>query len=117
MRIEEQIGANIKDAMRSRDKVKLAALRDVKSKFMLEQSAPGGVGIGGEIPDETTQKELFEKIAKGYTEQTSPVYAASRLWVDAVIDPNTTREWIAQGIEAANHAPLDTPFTVGVMQT
>ena len=63
MRIEEQIGANIKDAMRSRDKVKLAALRDVKSKFMLEQSAPGGVGIGGEITNETALR-IIAKLLK-----------------------------------------------------
>jgi uncharacterized protein YqeY len=63
MRIEEQIGADIKDAMRSREKVKLAALRDVKSKFLLELSAAGGDGIGGEISDETALR-IIAKLLK-----------------------------------------------------
>jgi uncharacterized protein len=63
MRIEEQIGSDIKEAMRSRDKVRLAALRDVKSKFLLEQSAAGGAGVGSEISDETAMK-ILSKLVK-----------------------------------------------------
>ena len=39
--IQSQITSSIKDAMRSRDKVRLATLRDVKSKFILEQTKTG----------------------------------------------------------------------------
>lgn len=95
----------------------IAVMGGTQAAKVLQQIEVARLKKTGETPDENAQKELYDQIAKGYTEQTSPVYAASRLWVDAVIDPNTTREWIAQGIEAANHAPLDTPFTVGVMQT
>ena len=95
----------------------IAVMGGAQAAKVLQQIEVARLKKTGETPDETAQQELYDRIAKGYTEQTSPVYAASRLWVDAVIDPNTTREWIAQGIEAANHAPLDTPFTVGVMQT
>jgi len=42
-------------------------------------------------------------------------YAAARLWVDAIIDPRDTRQWISMGIEAANNAPVE-KFNVGVMQ-
>ncbi|MDA0304175.1 MAG: acyl-CoA carboxylase subunit beta, partial [Bacteroidetes bacterium] len=95
----------------------LAVMGGEQAAKVLQQIEVARLKKLGEVPDEAMQKALYDKIAAGYTEQTSPVYAASRLWVDAVIDPNTTREWIAQGIEAANHAPLDAPFTLGVIQT
>jgi len=59
---------------------------------------------------------LLKEITDKYNEQLSPYYAASRLWVDGVIDPMETRKVIAMGIEAANHAPVE-KFNVGVIQT
>ena len=56
------------------------------------------------------------KINSRYEEQTTPYYAASRLWVDAIIDPIKTREWISKGIEMADNAPVER-FNVGVIQT
>ena len=52
-----------------------------------------------------------------YNEELSPYYAASRLWVDAIIDPVDTRKVISMGIEMANHAPIEKPFNVGSIQT
>ena len=46
----------------------------------------------------------------------SPYYAAARIWTDAVIDPLETRTWISMGIEAANHAPIEKKFNLGVIQ-
>ncbi len=66
--------------------------------------------------DEQQQKKLFEEIADRYDDQTSPYYAAARLWVDAIIDPIETRQVISVGIEAANHRPVDR-FNTGVIQT
>jgi 3-methylcrotonyl-CoA carboxylase beta subunit len=66
-----------------------------------------------------TQEEedlLLKEIIDRYNEQLSPYYAASRLWVDGVIDPLETRKIISMGIEAANHAPVE-KFNVGVIQT
>lgn len=63
------------------------------------------------------EKELFDKIKARYDSQISPYYAAARLWTDAVIDPVDTRTWISMGIEAANHAPIEKPFNLGVIQT
>lgn len=60
---------------------------------------------------------MLEKISNQYDEQTTPYYAAARLWVDAIIDPVDTRKVISMGIEAANHAPIETPFNPGVLQT
>lgn len=71
---------------------------------------------GQEITPEE-EKALLDKITESYLKQTSPYYAASRLWVDAIIDPLDTRKWISMGIEAANHAPIEKQFNVGVIQT
>ncbi|MFD0963916.1 acyl-CoA carboxylase subunit beta [Pseudofulvibacter geojedonensis] len=70
---------------------------------------------GEEITPEK-EAELFNKIKTRYDNQISPYYAASRIWTDAVIDPLDTRKWISMGIEAANHAPIEKPFNLGVLQ-
>ena len=61
-------------------------------------------------------ESLTQEIKDDYERQTSPYYAASRMWVDAIIDPAETRNWISTGIEAADHAPIE-KFNVGVIQT
>ncbi len=70
---------------------------------------------GEEITPEK-EKELFNKIKNRYDDQVSPYYAAARLWTDAVIEPTDTRKWISLGIEAANHAPIEKAFNLGVLQ-
>lgn len=62
------------------------------------------------------EENLLKDITDRYNEQLSPFYAASRLWVDGVIDPLETRRVISTGIEAADHAPVE-KFNVGVIQT
>lgn len=71
---------------------------------------------GKEITPEA-QEALLEEITNRYNEQLSPYYAASRIWVDAIIDPVDTRKVISKGIEMANHAPITEKFNVGVIQT
>lgn len=63
------------------------------------------------------EKALLDKITERYTSQTTPYYAASRLWLDAIINPLDTRKWISMGIEMANHAPITKAYNVGVIQT
>ena len=70
---------------------------------------------GEEISAEK-EAALFKHIKDKYDEQISPYYAAARLWTDAIIDPLKTRQWISMGIEAANHAPIEKPFNLGVIQ-
>ncbi len=70
---------------------------------------------GEEITPEV-EKELYDRIKARYDEQISPYFAASRIWTDAVIDPLDTRKWISMGIEAANHAPIERAFNLGVIQ-
>lgn len=71
--------------------------------------------LGEEITPEA-EKELLDRIIAKYDKQTTPEYAASHLWVDAIIKPTDTRLWLSQGIAAANNAPVET-FNVGVIQT
>ncbi len=71
---------------------------------------------GEEITPEREQ-ELLKKMIARYENQTTAEYAAARLWVDAIIDPLKTRDWISRGIEAANHAPITKAFNVGIIQT
>ena len=71
----------------------------------------------GEVITDESQDALLKEITERYNAQTSPYYAASRLWVDNVIDPLDTRKWISMGIEAANNAPIEKPYNVGVIQT
>ncbi|QNM86852.1 acyl-CoA carboxylase subunit beta [Polaribacter pectinis] len=70
---------------------------------------------GEEITPEK-EAELFHKIKSRYDNQVSPYYAAARIWTDAVINPLDTRTWISMGIEAANHAPIEKKFNMGVLQ-
>ena len=66
----------------------------------------------------TPEKEaaLFDKIKSRYDNQISPYYAAARIWTDAVINPLDTRTWVSMGIEAANHAPIEKKFNLGILQ-
>ena len=95
---------------------KIAVMGGDQAAKVLQQIEVSRLKKRGEKPDEAAQKALYDSIAQGYEEQTTPVYAASRLWVDAIINPESTRQWISLGIEAANHAPI-TPFNPGVIQT
>ena len=70
---------------------------------------------GEEITPEK-EAELFDKIKSRYDAQVSPYYAAARIWTDAVINPLDTRTWISMGIEAADHAPIEKQFNMGVLQ-
>lgn len=71
----------------------------------------------GKVIEPEEEKKLLEEITDSYNEQLSPYYAASRIWVDGIIDPLDTRKVIAKGIQAANHAPIREQFNVGIIQT
>jgi len=71
----------------------------------------------GETITPEKEKELFDKIKNRYDEQISPFYAASRIWVDAIIDPADTRKVISMGIEMSNHAKITKRYNVGAIQT
>jgi len=66
--------------------------------------------------DEKAEKKLKKQISEKYESQTSPYYAAARLWIDEIIHPFETRKYISNGIEASNNVPVK-DFKTGVIQT
>ncbi len=88
---------------------------DTAAKVLLQIETASLKKEGSTISEEK-EKELYDKIKARYDDQISPYYAAARIWTDAIIDPLDTRTWISMGIEAANHAPIEKPFNMGVIQ-
>lgn len=86
------------------------------AKTLLQIEVATLKGKGEEITPER-EKELYDQIKNRYDEQISPYYAASRLWVDGIIDPKETRKVISMGIEMANLSPIEKVYNVGVLQT
>ncbi|MCD8454980.1 acyl-CoA carboxylase subunit beta [Tenacibaculum finnmarkense genomovar ulcerans] len=85
------------------------------AKVLLQIEKASLLKKGEEITPEK-EAELFDKIKSRYDDQVSPYYAAARIWTDAVINPLDTRTWISMGIEAANNAPIEKKFNLGIIQ-
>jgi acetyl-CoA carboxylase carboxyltransferase component len=94
----------------------LAVMGGAQAAKVLMQIEASSLKKKGLEVDEKVEQELFDKIKARYDAQVSPYYAASRLWTDGIIDPLETRTWLSMGIEAANHAPIEKPFNLGVIQ-
>lgn len=94
----------------------LAVMGGAQAAKVLMQIEAASLKAKGELVDEVKEQELFDRIKARYDAQVSPYYAAARLWTDAIIDPLETRTWISMGIEAANHAPIEKKFNLGVIQ-
>ncbi len=94
----------------------LAVMSGNSAAKVLLQIETASLKKKGETITPEVEKEMFDKIKARYDRQISPYYAASRIWTDAVIDPLDTRKWISMGIEAANHAPFEKAFNLGVIQ-
>jgi len=95
----------------------LAVMSGNSAAKVLLQIETASLKAKGEEITEKVEKKLFDKIKSEYDEQTSPYYAASRIWTDAVINPLDTRKWISNGIEIANNAPITKDFNLGIIQT
>ncbi|MBU2493369.1 MAG: acyl-CoA carboxylase subunit beta [Bacteroidetes bacterium] len=85
-----------------------SVLLDIKVKQLAKE---------GKKISESDKKKLLDDILKSYDETSSPLHAASRLWVDEIIDPAKTREYISKAIEWSNNNPDIPKFNVGVIQT
>ena len=94
----------------------LAVMSGNSAAKVLLQIETASLKKRGEKITPEKEAELFDKIKSRYDEQISPYYAAARIWTDAVINPLDTRTWISMGIEAANHAPIEKQFNMGVLQ-
>lgn len=88
---------------------------DSAAKTLLSIEVASQKAKGKTIPPEVEEK-LLSDIKERYDLQTSPYYAASRLWVDAIVDPAETRKLISEGINAANHNPDIDLLRTGVFQ-
>jgi 3-methylcrotonyl-CoA carboxylase beta subunit len=95
---------------------KIAVMGGAQAAKVLLQIQTASLKSKGQPPAPEEEQKLYDEIKNRYDRQTTPQYAAARLWVDAIIDPVDTRQWISMGIEAANNAPVE-KFNVGVMQT
>jgi 3-methylcrotonyl-CoA carboxylase beta subunit len=94
----------------------IAVMSGASAAKTLLQIRVASLKAQGKTISKEEEDNLLKEITDRYNDQLSPYYAASRLWVDAVIDPAETRKWISMGIEAANNAPVE-KFNVGVIQT
>jgi acetyl-CoA carboxylase carboxyltransferase component len=96
---------------------KIAVMGGPQAAKVLVQIEVASLKAKGEEITPEKETELYNKIKDRYEKQTTPYYAASRLWIDAIIDPLDTRRIIGMGIEMANHAPITAKYNVGVLQT
>ena len=95
----------------------VAVMGGAQAAKVLVQIEVASLKAKGEVITPEKEAELFNKIKDRYDSQTSPYYAASRIWLDAIINPLDTRKWISMGIEMANHSPITKAYNVGVIQT
>ncbi len=85
------------------------------AKTLLQIQVASEKAKGKEVSAED-EKKLLDEIMQRYDKQTSPYYAAARLWVDEIIDPKQTRKYISEAISAANNNPHIEEFKTGVFQ-
>jgi len=95
---------------------KIAVMGGEQAAKTLLQIQAASLKKQGETIDPEKEKDLLTKITDRYEHQTSPYYAAARLWVDEIIDPAETRKVIGEGIAAADHAPITQEWKSGVFQ-
>jgi acetyl-CoA carboxylase carboxyltransferase component len=95
----------------------VAVMGGAQAAKVLVQIEVASLKAKGEEITPEKEAELYNKTKDKYDTQTTPYYAASRLWLDAIINPTDTRKVISMGIEAANHAPITKQYNVGVLQT
>jgi len=96
---------------------KIAVMGGSQAARVLVQIEVASLKANGEEITPEKETELFNKTKDRYDKQTSPYYAASRLWVDAIVDPLETRKVISMGIEMADHSPITKKYNVGILQT
>tara|TARA_B100001741_G_C16554969_1_gene601997 strand:+ start:10309 stop:11937 length:1629 start_codon:yes stop_codon:yes gene_type:complete len=95
---------------------KMAVMGGEQAAKVLLQIEKSSLKKQGQKIDKKKEEELHKTITNRYKRQTSPYYAASRLWIDAIIDPRNTRKIISMGIEAANNSPITETYNPGVIQ-
>ena len=95
---------------------KIAVMGGDQAAKTLLQIQVSGMKSKGKVVTQEEEQKLLSTIKGRYEKQTSPYYAAAHLWVDAIIDPVSTRQVISEGIYAANQNPGIEEFKTGVIQ-
>jgi len=95
----------------------IAVMGGAQAAKVLVQIEVASLKAKGEVITPENEAELYNRIKDRYDKQTSPYYAAARLWIDAIINPMDTRKVISMGIQAANQSPIKKRYNVGVIQT
>ncbi|MBD0367420.1 MAG: acyl-CoA carboxylase subunit beta, partial [Flavisolibacter sp.] len=95
---------------------KIAVMGGDQAAKTLLQIQVAALKAKGETITPEEESKLLNEIKSRYEKQTTPYYAAARLWVDAIIDPVETRKVISEGIAAANHNRVMANLKVGVFQ-
>jgi acetyl-CoA carboxylase carboxyltransferase component len=95
---------------------KIAVMGGEQAAKTLLQIQVAGMKAKGKEVSAAEEKKLLDEIQGRYALQTSPYYAAARLWVDAIIDPAETRLHISEALRAANENSEWKPFRTGVIQ-
>ncbi|HXB43270.1 MAG TPA: carboxyl transferase domain-containing protein [Puia sp.] len=95
---------------------KIAVMGGEQAAKTLLQIQVSSLKAKGKLITAEDEKKLLDEIKSSYEKQTSPYYAASRLWIDAIIDPADTRQMIAEALRAASHNNIIKEFKTGVIQ-
>lgn len=100
MNLTEQINNDIKDAMRARDQKKLAALRDIKSKILLEMTKDGSAA---EI-DEATGLTILNKLYKQRMEAAEVYKTQDRpdLYQDEIDQAEVIKAYLPEALSEAD---------------
>lgn len=95
----------------------VAVMGGAQAAKVLVQIEVASLKAKGEEITPEKEAELYNKIKDRYDAQTTPYYAAARIWLDAIIDPLETRKVVSMGIEMADHSPITKQYNVGTIQT
>ena len=70
----------------------------------------------GKEPEADELAALRDKVKASYEAQTDIRYAAARLWVDAIVQPEDSRSALLMALDAATRYDAGLPFKTGVFQ-
>jgi len=96
---------------------KIAVMGGAQASNVLLDIKIGQMKKQGKEIHEVDKKKFLDEIQNQYEEQTNVLYAASRLWIDDIIDPAETREIVSYCINLVNNNPDIKKFNPGVIQT
>ena len=95
---------------------KIAVMSGESASKTLAQIQIAALQKRGEVVNEETKQAMIAKTKAKYDEQSDARYAAARMWVDEVILPEETREWLSLCLEIAEHKPIPERANWGVFQ-